>query len=76
MDAQPDETGETIPLNPGRVAMGGGATWEPEHKQETLFGGKTLRTRCKELQVEGLHQKLTEITCQTPEAFRFDDFKL
>ena len=25
MDAQPDETGETIPLNPGGV-MGGGAT--------------------------------------------------
>ena len=27
MDAQPDETGTTIPLNPGGA---GGATWEPE----------------------------------------------
>ena len=27
-DTQPDQTGETIPLNPGGV--GGGATWEPE----------------------------------------------
>ena len=29
-DAQPDETGKTIPLNPrGIVVVGGGATWEP-----------------------------------------------
>ena len=28
-DAQPDETGETIPLNPGGV-VGGGSTWETE----------------------------------------------
>ena len=71
--AQPDKTGETIPLIPGGV---GGATWEPEREQETSFGGKTQRTRLTEVQVEGLHQKLTEITCQTPEAFHFDDFEL
>ena len=28
------------------------------------------------MQVEGLYSKLTEITCQTPEAFHFDDFEL
>ena len=28
------------------------------------------------MQVEGLYQKLTEVTCQTPEAFHFDDFEL
>ena len=37
-DAQPDESGETIPLIPGGVR--GGATWESECKRETLFGGK------------------------------------
>ena len=31
-DAQPDETGETVPLSPGGVVVGGGATWEPECK--------------------------------------------
>ena len=35
-----------------------------------------LEERVKEAQVEGLYQKLTEITCQTPEAFHFDDFEL
>ena len=25
---------------------------------------------------EGLYRKLSEITCQTPEAFHFDDFEL
>ena len=39
MDAQPDKKGKTIPLNPGGV-MGGGPTWEPEHGQETSFGGE------------------------------------
>ena len=46
-DTQPDETGETIPLNPEGVVVGRGATWEPERGQETLFGEKTQRTRLK-----------------------------
>ena len=53
-DAQPDETGKTIPLNPGEVVVGGGATWEPECEQET-FGRKTQRTRLKGVQVEVLY---------------------
>ena len=44
MDTQHDKTGETIPLNPGRVVVGGRATWEPEHEQETSF-----REKLKEL---------------------------
>ena len=73
-DAQPDESGETIPLIPGGVR--GGATWEPECERETLFGGKTQRTRLKEAQVQGLYRKLSESICQTPEAFHFDNFEL
>ena len=75
MDTQPDETGKTIPLNPREVVVGGTATWKPEHIQETSFRG-SQRIRLKEVQVEGLFQKLTEITQQTPEAFHFNDFKL
>ena len=40
-DSHPDDTGENIPLNPGG-AIGGG-TWEPEHEQQTSFGGMSLR---------------------------------
>ena len=46
---QPDKMVETIPLSPG----GEGPTLKPEREQETSFGGKTQRTRLKELQVEG-----------------------
>ena len=60
-DTQPNETGESILLTLGGV-IGGGSTWEPE--LETLFkGGKTQLTRLKEVQVEGLYRKLSEITC-------------
>ena len=34
-DTQPDETSKTIPLHPGGVVVGRGATWEPECEQET-----------------------------------------
>ena len=37
---EPTDTGENIPLIPGG---GGRSTWEPEHEQETSFGG-TSRT--------------------------------
>ena len=33
--------GENIPHTPG----GGESTWEPEHEQETSFGGESQRTR-------------------------------
>ena len=73
-DGQTDEADETVLLNPGGV--GGGATWEREREQETSFGGKTQRTRLKEAQIEGLYRKLSEMTCQTPEVFHFDNFEL
>ena len=75
IDSHPDETGETIPLAQGG-SMGGTSTWEPESKQEMSFGGKTQKNRHKEMQVEGLYQKVTDVTCQTPEAFYFDDFEI
>ena len=40
-DAQPDETGEAIPLKPGGVVRG--ATWQPEREQETSFRGKNSK---------------------------------
>ena len=33
--------GENVPPTPVR----GGSTWEPEHEQETSFGGESQRTR-------------------------------
>ena len=72
-EAQPDETGGTIPLIQGGV--GGGASWEPKREQETSFGGKTQRTRLKEAQVEGLYQKLSEIAHQTARSIPFRLFR-
>ena len=55
-DSRPDEpTGANIPLAPG-----GGSTWEPEHEQETSFGGESQRTRLMKEHVKGLYQKLSE----------------
>ena len=50
-DSHPDE-GDNIPLNPGGVM--GGSTWEPECKQETLFGGARLMTKVLREHVEAL----------------------
>ena len=35
-----EQTDENIPLNPV-TPVGGGSTWEPEHEQETSFGGRS-----------------------------------
>ena len=40
------------------------------------FGGTSIREKVLKERVEGLYQKLSQITCQTPEAFHFDDFEL
>ena len=71
-DAQLDEMGETIPFSSRGV---GGAVWEQECQQETSFGRKTQRTILKEVQVEVLYRKLSEITCQNPEVFHLDNFQ-
>ena len=71
-ESRPDEqTGENIPLTPV-----GGSTWEPEHEQETSFGGTSQRTRLVREYVKDLYQKLSENMNQTPEAFHSDYFKL
>ena len=62
---------ENIPLTPV-----GGSTWEPEHEQETSFGGESQRTELMKEHVKGLYQKLSESRGETPEAFHFNDFKL
>ena len=73
-DAQPDETSKTIYLNPGGVVVGEGATWVPE--PETSFRGTSIRKKVLREHADRLYQKPTEITCQTPKAFHFNDFKL
>ena len=53
-ESRPEEpTGENIPLTP----VGGGSTWEPEHEQETSFGGECQRTRLMKDYVKDLHKK-------------------
>ena len=65
-ESRPDEpTGENIPLTPV-----GGSTWEPEHEQETSFGGsKSQRNRVLRDQVEGLYEKLSQKWARTSEVF-------
>ena len=52
LDAQPDETGKTIPFTPG-----GGGTWEPECEQEMSFGGTSREAL--EVHVEAFYQLLS-----------------
>ena len=77
-DTQPDEPkSETILLTPGGVGggmIGRGATWEPE--REMSFAGTSIREKVLREHTEGLYQKPSEITHQTPEAFHFDNFEL
>ena len=72
--SRPDEPmGENIPLTP---VGGAGSTWEPEHEQETSFGGESQRTKLMKDYVKDLYEKLSENIGETPEAFHFDYFKL
>ena len=71
-ESRPDEPmGENIPLTPV-----GGSNWEPEHEQETSFGGESHRTKLMKDYVKDLYKKLLENIGETPEAFHFDYFKL
>ena len=64
--------GESIPLTPV-----GGSTWEPEHEQETSFGGReSQRNRVLRDRVEGLYKKLSQKWARTSEVFHFDLFEL
>ena len=53
-DSHPDETGENISLTPRGAEHVGGGTWEPEPKQETSFGGTSLRMEVLREHVEAL----------------------
>ena len=66
------ETGENIPFTP----VGGGSTWEPDHDQETSFGGESQRTKLMKDYVKDLYKKLSENIGGTPELFHYDYFKL
>ena len=71
-ESRPEEPmGENIPLTPV-----GGSTWEPEHEQETSFGGESQRNRLMKDYVKGLYKKLSENIGETSEPFHFDYFKL
>ena len=54
-ESRTDETGENIPLTPV-----GGSTWEPEHEQETSFGGTSQRTKLMKGYARDLYKKLSE----------------
>ena len=70
-ESRPEEpTGETIPLTPV-----GGSTWEPEHEQETSFGGESQRNKLVKEHAKGLYRKLSENMNQTPEVFHFNNFE-
>ena len=43
--------GENIPL----TSVGEGSTWEPEHKQETSFGGESQRSKLMKDYVKDLY---------------------
>ena len=66
------ETGENIPFTP----VGGGSTWEPEHEQETSFGGESQGTKLMKDYVKDLYKKLSENIGEAPELFHYDYFKL
>ena len=70
--SRPEEPmGENIPLTPVR-----GSTWEPEHEQETSFGGESQRTRLMKDYIKDLYKKLSENIGETSEPFHLDYFKL
>ena len=46
-----EPTDENIPFTP----VGGGSTWEPEHEQETSFGGESQRTKLMKDYVKDLY---------------------
>ena len=74
-NSHPDDTGETIPLNPGG-AMGGGSSWKPEREQETSFGGeKTQERRLTDSYIDSLYKELFKYYNQTLDATHYDNFR-
>ena len=74
-ESRTDEpTDEHIPLDP--VTPGRSSTWEPEHEQETSFGGESQRTKLMKDYVGDLYKRLSENIGETSELFHYDYFKL
>ena len=60
-DLHPDEE-ETVALPP--VTPGGGPTWEPEHEQETSFGGgRTQEVMSTDSYMDSLYKELSKHYC-------------
>ena len=83
-ESRPQEpTDEHISLDPrsrasgSPVTPGRSSTWEPEHEQETSFGGReSQRTKLMKDYVKDLCKKISENIDETPELFHYDYFKL
>ena len=74
IDSHPDDTGETIPLNP-RGAIGR-STLEPEREQETLFGrGKAHERRLTDFCVDSLYKALSKHYSRTSDTTHYDNFR-
>ena len=72
-NSHPDDTGETIPLNPGGEIRG--STWEPDQEQETSFrGGKTQERRLTKPYIESLYKELSKHYSRTSDATHYDNF--
>ena len=70
-----EPTDEHIPLSPV-TPVGGRSTWEPEHEQETSFGGEPQRTKLMKDYVKDLYKRISENIGENPELFHYDYFKL
>ena len=81
--SRPEEpTDEHIPLD---LVTSGRSTWEPEHEQETSFGGcstllhggrQSQRNRLLTNWVKGLYERLSQKLARTSEVFHYDLFEL
>ena len=73
-DSHPDDTGDNIPLP--LVNQGGGSTWEPEHEQETLFGGGRIQERrLTNSYIDSLYKELSKHYSQTSDTTHYDNFR-
>ena len=76
--SRPEEpTDKNIPLDP--ITLGGGSTWEPEHEQETSFGGKSFETfkyEALESFVRSLYKRLSGSDDEPLETIDFHNFAL
>ena len=69
-----EPTGENIPLPP--VTPVGRSTWEPEHEQETSFGGGfTQEGMLTDSYVNSLYKELSKHHSRISDATHYDNFR-